>query len=270
MRGWAIGARPRPGRQPPWGAGSSSAITTAWSLPAAMVSSYKWSMVRTRQCGVIQIESNLRGFPGEFLRLPVRWVTASGPRGLPAASWTAASGVIGKPAAEGVVEAVDLGGSEELVISWLAVEDALSGVPVGAGGREVGRVDVRRVGVGPQQDRPGGSGEPVRERDGLARLDDAPAHAGRRVVGDGGQRHAVTGGLGDQDALWQRDVAGQPYSSGRVAAAGDSHSPPPGRPVVRLRGPQVDSASDPVKACRLPQGVRRSGVDLLQQRQVGI
>ena len=38
--------------------------------------------MRKTQCGLIHTESKRLGLPDEFLRFPVRWLTARGPDGL--------------------------------------------------------------------------------------------------------------------------------------------------------------------------------------------
>jgi hypothetical protein len=61
-------------------------------------------------------------------------------------------GVISEPAPEPVPQRVHLAGAKEQVVTGFAVQAAVAGVPVGAGVREVGRVDQWGVGVGAQQD----------------------------------------------------------------------------------------------------------------------
>ncbi len=90
--------------------------------------------------------------------------------------------MVSEPAPETVLERVNLAWAKEQVITGLTIQTAVAAVPVRARVGEVGRVDQRGVGVGSQQDWSVLGRQPPGDGDGLAGLDNSPAHAGRRMV----------------------------------------------------------------------------------------
>jgi hypothetical protein len=175
----------------------------------------------------------------------------------------------GEPAAQRVIEIVNLVRAEQTIISSLAVEVPVAGMPVRPGIGEVESVNQRRVGVGAEQQRPILGRQPGSEGDCLPRLDDSPGHARGSVIAHRSKRRPVHRlCLDEQGPLGQPNPIEQPRTAGRQPAAGDGDTAPPHGAVVRLRGTQIDGPDHPLGASRISEDRRRAGIELLQQHQV--
>jgi hypothetical protein len=172
-------------------------------------------------------------------------------------------GMKGEPAAQRVIEIVHLGGAEQTIISRLAEQAPVAGMPVRPGIGKVERVNQRRVGVGTQQQRPVLRNQPRSEGDRLLRLDDSEGYAWRSVIAHRDKRRPIRLCLNDQYPLRLPNPFEQPRTAGRRPVAGDGDTVPPNGCVVRFRDTQIDRPDHPVGASGLLEGRRRTGIELL-------
>src|SRR5215469_3524385 len=152
-----------------------------------------------------------------------------------------------EPAAQRVIEAVHLVGAEQEIISRLAVQLPVAGMPVRPGIGEVNRVDQRRIGVGAKQQWSLLGRQPGSEGDCLPRLDDSPGHAWRSVIARRDKRRSLHLCLDEQESLGKTNPIEQPRTTETQPVAGDSDTAPPHRRVVLLPAvPQIDGPDYPI------------------------